>query len=152
MNKETFTKIMQFVKFGIVGVSNNVIFYIVNISVLWLLKNKEFVWDYVAANIAGFLVSVLWSFYWNNKYVFKADGTETRSAWKTLLKTYMAYGFTGIILNNVLSYLWIEMLGLSKYIAPLINLFITVPVNFILNKLWAFRTIKTEEKYDSSKS
>lgn len=151
MKKETLAKITQFVKFGIVGFSNNVIFYLVNLAVLFMLKNQELSWDYMAGNIAGFLVSVLWSYYWNSKYVFKQGGNEKRSALKTLIKTYLAYGFTGIVLNNALSYLWISILGISKLIAPLINLFITVPVNFIMNKLWAFRSSVTgEEKNDSS--
>lgn len=150
MKKETFAKITQFVKFGIVGFSNNVIFYLVNLAVLFLLKNQDLSWDYMAGNIAGFLVSVLWSYYWNNKYVFKQGGNENRSALKTLLKTYMAYGFTGIVLNNALSYLWITVFGMSKYIAPLINLFLTVPINFILNKLWAFKSSSVEEKKNDS--
>ena len=150
MEKETLAKFLQFVKFGIVGVTNNVIFYLVNVAVLWLFRNTGKEWDYVVANIAGFFVSVLWSFYWNNKYVFKAGNGESRS-WKTaLLKTYAAYAFSGIVLNNTLSYLWITVFGMSKYIAPLINLFITVPINFILNKLWAFKSSSVEDKKNDS--
>ena len=59
---------------------------------------------------------------------------------KALLKTYMAYGFTGIILNNILSFIWIDKVGISKFIAPLINLIVSVPLNFIINKLWAFKS------------
>ena len=64
---------------------------------------------------------------------------QQRSVWKALLKTYLAYGFTGIILNNILSWLWITKFGISKFIAPVINLIVSVPLNFIINKLWAFR-------------
>ncbi len=143
-------KFVQFIKFGIVGVTNTIIFYVINITVLFLFKKHSFEWDYMIANIVAFFISVLWSFYWNNKFVFKAEENESRSVLKTLLKTYMSYGFTGIVLNNVFSYIWIDLLGISKYIAPLINLFITVPINFLLNKLWAFRTAKTEDKDDTS--
>ena len=59
---------------------------------------------------------------------------------KALLKTYVAYGLTGIVLANVLSYVWINVFGVSKYVAPLINLVISIPLNFIINKFWAFRT------------
>lgn len=142
MNRKTLDEFIQFIKFCIVGVTNNVIFYVVNIAILFLFNERAFEWDYMIANIAGFLISVLWSFYWNNKFVFKAGESEKRSLLKSLLKTYMAYGFTGVVLNNVLSYVWIEVFGVSKFIAPLINLFLTVPVNFLINKLWAFRTTK----------
>lgn len=55
-----------------------------------------------------------------------------------LLKTYAAYALTGILLNNILSWLWIERFDISKYVAPLINLIISVPLNFVINKLWTF--------------
>lgn len=128
----------QFIKFGIVGISNTLIAYLLNILVLLALRGFDLDWDFVAGNAVSFVLSVLWSFYWNNKYVFTDDGREC-VWWKTLLKTYLCYGFTGIILNNILSWLWITRLGISKYIAPLINLVISMPLNFVLNKLWAFR-------------
>lgn len=61
------------------------------------------------------------------------DG-EKRDIGGTLVKTYLSYGFIGIILNNILPWLWIGVFGISKYVAPLINLIISVPLNFIINK------------------
>lgn len=129
----------QFIKFGIVGVSNTVISYVINIGILLAMRPLNLGWDYLVGNIVSFLLSVLWSFYWNNKYVFVIEDGEKRSIWKALLKTYISYGFTGIILNNVLSWVWIDIFNISKYIAPIINLLASVPINFIMNKLWAFK-------------
>lgn len=131
---------LQFVKFAIVGVTNTVISYGLNILVLVILKPFHLSWDYIAGNVVAFFLSVLWSFYWNNRFVFTIEDGKKRNLVLALLKTYVAYGFTGIILNNVLSYLWVTKLGISKYIAPLINLVISVPVNFMINKFWAFKT------------
>lgn len=130
---------MQFVKFGIIGLSNTVISYILNVAVLLILSPFSVSWDFFTGNMVGFLLSVLWSFYWNNRFVFTMQEGQRRSVWKALLKTYLAYGFTGIILNNILSWLWITKFGISKFIAPVINLIVSVPLNFIINKLWAFR-------------
>ena len=130
---------MQFVKFCIIGLSNTVISYILNVTVLLILSPFSVSWDFFAGNMVGFLLSVLWSFYWNNRFVFTMQEGQQRSVWKALLKTYLAYGFTGIILNNILSWLWITKFGISKFIAPVINLIVSVPLNFIINKLWAFR-------------
>lgn len=47
--------------------------------------------------------------------------------------------FTGLFLNTVLSVLWVQILGISKMIAPIVNLLISVPLNFIMNKFWAFK-------------
>lgn len=139
-NEKNVNAWVQFVKFGIVGVSNTVIGYVLNILVLLALKSANVSWDYIAGNIVSFVLSVLWSFYWNNRFVFTVESGKKRNFGKALLKTYMAYGFTGIILNNILSFIWIDKIGISKFIAPLINLIVSVPLNFIINKLWAFKS------------
>jgi putative flippase GtrA len=132
--------LIQFIKFGIVGVSNTVVSYVINIGVLFLLDKAGLFhrWDYVIANTVAFLLSVLWSFYWNNKFVFDMENSSMRELLAALAKMYLSYAFTGIILSNVLSYVWIDMLHISKLIAPLINSAIGVPINFLLNKFWAF--------------
>ena len=138
--EETLRSLVQFVKFGVVGLSNTAISYLLNVLVLLALRPYALPWDYVAGNVVSFVLSVLWSFYWNNKYVFTVEEGRRRNLWAALLKTYVAYGFTGIVLNNALSYVWINVVGLSKFIAPLLNLVISIPLNFIINKLWAFTT------------
>ena len=136
---QTLENLTQFVLFGIVGVSNTVISYLLNIMVLGLLSPFRLAWDYIAGNLVAFLLSVLWSFYWNNRIVFTQGEGQSRNLWTALLKAYAAYGFTGIVLNNILSWIWISMFHISKYIAPLINLVISVPLNFVINKLWTFK-------------
>ena len=137
---------LQFVKFGIVGVSNTLLSYFINIGVLLVLAPQHVSWDYFAGNIISFILSVLWSFYWNNKYVFKQKDGQKRNLWMALLKTYVSYSVTGLVMTNILSFVWVDLLGISKFVAPMINLIISVPVNFILNKFWAFKTeTKTEE-------
>ena len=139
INEHMMENLIQFVMFGIVGVSNAIIHYLTNILVLVLLCPFGISWDYMAGNIVAFLLSVLWSFYWNNRIVFTQKEGQQRNLCKALLKAYFAYGFTGIILNNILSWLWISIFYISKYIAPLINLVISVPLNFVINKLWTFK-------------
>lgn len=140
LKEDTLNSLVQFVKFGLVGVTNTALSYVINILVLKLLQPYHLPWDYVAGNVVAFVLSVLWSFYWNNKYVFRKGEGQTRSLGRALLKTYVAYGLTGIVLANILSWVWINVFGISKYVAPLINLVISIPLNFIINKFWAFRT------------
>lgn len=121
----------QLVGFCLVGMLNNVIAFGVYILCLQLGMY------YIVANVCGFLISVLNSYYWNNKYVFRAGNT---SHWcKKLLKTYISYAGTGIVLSNVLLALWVELCEVPETFAPLITLVVTVPANFLLNKFWTFR-------------
>ena len=130
--KAWFRSLVQFIKFGIVGLSNTLISYVV------YLVGVRFGMHYLLASVLGFVISVLNSFYWNNKYVFQ-QGDEERNLWLTLVKTFMAYASTGLGLANILLYIWVDVLGISEYLGPIINLVITVPLNFVINKLWAFR-------------
>lgn len=153
-DKGLWTLLGQFIKFGVVGVSNTIISW-VTYALCIRLGSHWFI-----ASVVSFLVSVLNAFYWNNKYVFQ--GEEDRVWWKALLRTYVAYGATGLILNNVLLFMWLEILHIevvlepvwqwlynmgihfesadsfTEYIAPVFNYVITIPLNFILNKFWAY--------------
>ena len=82
----------------------------------------------------------------SNKFVFKEDESkEKRVWWKTLIKTYLAYAFTGLGLSNLISHVGVNVFHLSKYIPPLINLVVAVPINFVLNKFWAYGQKKGKE-------
>lgn len=125
--------LMQFIKFGLVGLTNTALSYAIYALILWLGGH------YLLASIVSFVISVAWSYLLNNRFVFRAEGGESRVWWKTLLKTYVSYGVTGLLLANVLLYLWIDVLGVNQYLAFLLNLVFTIPANFLLNKLWAFK-------------
>lgn len=139
VKERTVGALVQFIKFGIVGFSNSVVGYVLNIATLLLLKPYRVSWDYYAGNMIGFTLSVLWSFYWNNRFVFKLRDGEKRNFALALVKAYLSYAFTGVVLSNILSYLWIDVLGISKMIAPLLNIVIGVPINFTMNKMWTFK-------------
>ncbi len=138
--------LVQFIKFGFVGLSNTLISYGIYLIVLLIFKPFSFKWDYIAGNLISFFISVAWSFYWNNKYVFTVEEGRKRNLFLSLVKTYLSYAFTGILLTNVLSVLWVDIVGIPKEIAPIINLTISVPLNFLINKFWAFRTKKREDQ------
>ena len=131
----------QFVKFGLVGVTNTLVSYGIYILVVFLLAPYNISFDYIIGSVLGFILSVLWSFYWNNKLVF-TDGSGKRNILKSLLKTYLSYAATGIVLHNILLFIFVDVIGISKVIAPFISLIISVPLNFVMNKYWAFRKEK----------
>ena len=94
---------------------------------------------YLVASLVGFLVSVMNAYYWNDRYVFKIEDGEKPAWWKVFLKTFMAYAGTGLVLNNILLIVWVDMIGVHEMLGPILNLFITIPLNFLLNKYWAFK-------------
>lgn len=131
----------QFVKFGIIGLSNTVVSYVIYLGTLFFLQSNNILpkHDYLIGNLTGFIVSVLWSFFWNRQYVFTPEKGKRVSLAQALIKTYISYAFTGLFLNGVLSVFWVEVAGIPKIYAPILNLLISVPLNYFMNKYWAFR-------------
>lgn len=132
INKK-FPSFIQFIKFGIVGLSNTAISYgMYFLLIYWGLY-------YIIASIIAFIVSVINSFYWNNKLVFTSTDNMKKTLFRKLIKTFLAYAGTGLVLQNVLLWVLVEQFDFSEYLAPLLILIITVPLNFVVNKYWAFK-------------
>ncbi|MCL2661773.1 MAG: GtrA family protein [Oscillospiraceae bacterium] len=124
------TFLIQFIKFGMVGLLNTVValaFYY-----LFILINPAL---YQVGNAVGWIVGVLNSVFWNRKLVFK-DSTE--KPLKILGKSYVAYGGS-LLLTIILLHIQVEWIGISTVVAPLICLVFTIPINFLVNKYWAFK-------------
>lgn len=133
-NKEEIKEsILQFMKFGTVGAINTVLSYVITNTSYYLLHLHEQI-----SNIIAFVITVFISFMLNGKFVFTEE-KENRNFWKTLLKVYVSYSVTGVFLTAILLYLEEQLLGIPHYIATLMNLVVTIPVNFILNKFWAYK-------------
>lgn len=133
-NKENLKKaLIQFIKFGTVGAINTVLSYAITNGAYYLLHLHEQI-----SNIIAFVITVFISFMLNGRFVF-TENKEERSFWKSLLKVYASYSITGVFLTAILLYIEEELLGIPHYIATLMNLVVTIPLNFILNKFWAYK-------------
>lgn len=127
-------------KFCIVGVSNTAISLAV--YYLFVFIDPGF---YQLGNVFGWIVGVLNSFFWNNRYVFHSETKDGGAVLKKIGKTYLAYGATWAM-SALLLYFEVEVFGLSEKISPLINLLATVPLNYLLNKFWTFREKAAERQ------
>lgn len=120
---------IQFIKFGIVGVSNTAVSLAVYYIFMYLNLNL-----YIG-NALGFILGTLNAYIWNSKFVFKKDKERKNSV--IIVKTYIGYAFS-LLLSELLLFIWVDVLHIPEALAPVINLFITVPLNFLMNKLWVY--------------
>ena len=134
--------LLQFVKFGIVGVSNTAIsygiemlcYYVLFVNVPWSESVRI-----LATSVLAYVVSVTNSYYWNNRYVFGSGTKKTvRQHLTAYLKTVACYGVTGLLLAPAIK-VYVTALGVPYWLSSLGALVVTIPLNFILNKFWAFR-------------
>lgn len=138
-NKEELMKLIkQFIKFGMVGAVNTVLSYAITNIGFYVLNLHE-----QLSNFIAFMITVFISFILNGKFVFNENEVKNDKKKQTflikLLKVYASYSVTGLFLTALLLYLEETIFGIPHYIATLANLIVTIPINFILNKLWAFK-------------
>ena len=124
--------IIQFIKFGLVGVSNTAVSMAIYYLFLWIDDSL-----YMVGSILGTVLSILNAFIWNDLFVFTGNPKDFKSVMYRLGKTYISYGGTSL-LSNVLLWLEVTLLNVSKVYAPIVNLLITIPLNYLINKLWTF--------------
>ncbi len=124
--------VIQFIKFGLVGLSNTLVSWSCYYIILWIDEDL-----YMFGSVVGTVVSIANAFFWNDRHVFKGGARDWKSKLRRLGKTYVSYGGTSLLSIGLL---WVEVhLGVNKMIAPIVNMMVTIPLNFVINKLWTFR-------------
>lgn len=134
--------LIQFIKFGLVGVSNTLISYGIDMLCYYVIfasaAMNETIKIWMITFIA-FFVSATNSYYWNNRFVFRAKSAlKLKEHMVRYLRTVACYGFTGLILSPILK-TWVSGMGVPYWIASIGTLIITIPLNFVMNKFWAFK-------------
>ena len=119
----------RFIKFGLVGVLNTIINWI-----LFILLNNMGVY-YIISNIIAYSISTLNSYLWNSKWVFKYNGNNVN---QTTFK-FIILNIIGLVLNTIILLLLVDIIKLSKIIALIIATGIVMILNYFINKLWVFK-------------
>lgn len=155
----------QFIKFGMVGAFNTLLNYAIYNLCYYVFGSGVHI-----ANFIGFTISVLSAFFLQSRFVFRQEeNAEKRVWWKVLIKTYVSYSFTGLFLTELLLLFWLELVDLGSHLggicgwlagfgikfepqdlaaslAPLLNMVVTIPLNFFINKFWAYRQNKNPKE------
>jgi len=89
--------------------------------------------------LIGFIITVLNAYFWNYVWVFK-DKVNNKGSNKLAIVKFFALYVTTYLLGAGLLYVWLDVLHISKFIAPMISLLITIPTNFLVSKFWVFKS------------
>ncbi len=121
--------VVQFVKFGIVGVSNTLLTF----AVYTLLLKGFGVW-YLAASAIGFVVGAVNGFLWNRRWTFRGHVGDAL----TPVRWGVVQG-CGLGLNLGLLYLLVHDAGLNKLLGQAFATVVVTVLTFIANRAWTFR-------------
>jgi putative flippase GtrA len=121
--------VLQFVKFGIVGVSNTLIAF----AVYTLLLKVFGVW-YVAASGIGFAIGAVNGFLWNRAWTFKGHVGDAL----TPVRWFVVQG-CGLLLDLGLVYALVDGAGLDKLLGQAATTVVVTVITFFVNRAWTFR-------------
>ena len=121
--------LVQFIKFGIVGVSNTLLAF----AVYTLLLKGFGVW-YLAASAIGFVLGAVNGFLLNRRWTFRDHIGDAL----TPVRWGVVQG-GGLGLNEGLLYLFVDGAGLDKLLAQACAIVIVTVTTFFINRAWTFR-------------
>jgi putative flippase GtrA len=121
--------LVQFVKFGIVGVSNTLLTLIVYTLLLKVLG----VW-YLAASAIGFTVGAINGFLLNRRWTFREHVGDalTPVRWGVVQTC-------GLGINELLLYVFVHDASLDKLLAQVCATAVVTVTTFFVNRAWTFR-------------
>ncbi len=128
--------ILQFSKFGIIGISNTAIDLVVYSA---LTRGISFFGEhYLVAAFISFVVSGINGYYWSRKWTFKHhSGRVHKTTTRQIVKFYIASAIA-LVLNQGFLYLFIEYAEILSEVAKVLSGMSAGIVNFLLQKLWTF--------------
>ncbi len=119
----------QFVKFGIVGVSNTLL----SLAVYAVLLKVGGV-AYLAASAVAFAVGTVNGFLWNSRWTFREHVGDAL----TPVRWFVVQG-CGLAVNEGLVYVFVHDAGLDKLVGQVCTTAIVTVCTFLVNRAWTFR-------------
>ena len=120
----------QFINFSMVGIINLFLSYFLYVACIYVGLHHQI------ANQVSFWLSVLNGYILNKYIVFNKKNSDNTQIER--IKYFTVYGFN-YVLGIGLLYLYIDKLKINPYLAPIVSIPITVPLNYLLNRKWVFK-------------
>ncbi|MGD6991064.1 GtrA family protein [Sutcliffiella horikoshii] len=117
----------RLLKFGTVGVFNTLITF-VSFTILYFLG-----FNYLVANVIGYCLGVMNSYYWNKKWVFQ-DNRKTVS----IFYKFIAVNLLTLGIQTLFLFLLVNTMGLQPVLANLGSIGASLFINYFLNAKWTF--------------
>ena len=121
--------LIQFVKFGIVGVSNTLLTF----AVYTVLLKGFGVW-YLAASAIGFAVGAVNGFLLNRRWTFRGHVGDAL----TPVRWAIVQG-CGLAVNEGLLFVFVHDAGIDKLLAQAFATVVVTISTFFVNRAWTFR-------------
>lgn len=116
------------IRFLIVGCLNTIVGYSIYAILIYLNIN------YLIANTISTIIGIIHSYIWNRLFTFKSNNNIKKEIFKFIFVYSISY-----VLGLLNLYILVNILGTNKYIAGIINIFITTIISWFGHRYFSFR-------------
>ncbi len=131
-----YRELIVYVIFGVLTTLVNWIFY-------WLLADL-FNMQYMAAAFIAQVVSILFAYVTNRRWVFESKVRGARGVALEMAKFFAARGVS-LLLDMLCMYIGVDMLKINDKAVKVVSSVVVVIANYVFSKLFVFRSRKGEK-------
>jgi len=122
----------QFIKFGIVGVINTVLDYMLFATFFYLL-DIHYLW----ANAMSFSIAVTNSYVLNRRWTFRSDNPR----WQKEAIKFLIINIIGLGISELILFIFVEHFQVHQLLAKVGAIVVVLFWNFTGTRLWAFKPV-----------
>ncbi|WP_161878021.1 GtrA family protein [Alkalibacterium sp. MB6] len=131
--KDLFDRYGEIINYLIFGVATTV----VNIVVFFLFDTILSV-PYLIANAIAIILSILFAFFTNKKYVFKSQAMSRQGNWEEFVR-FVSFRVLSGLFDMLSMWILVDMLLFGTNLAKLLTQFIVVVLNYVFSKFFVFK-------------
>ncbi len=131
--KDMFDRYGEIINYLIFGVATTV----VNIVVFFLFDTILSV-PYLIANAIAIILSILFAFFTNKKYVFKSQAMSRQDNWEEFVR-FVSFRVLSGLFDMLSMWILVDMLLFGTNLAKLLTQFIVVVLNYVFSKFFVFK-------------
>lgn len=131
--KDMFDRYGEIINYLIFGVATTV----VNIVVFFLFDTVLSI-PYLIANAIAIILSILFAFFTNKKYVFKSQATSRQDSWEEFVR-FVSFRVLSGLFDMLSMWILVDMLLFGTNLAKLLTQFIVVVLNYVFSKFFVFK-------------
>lgn len=131
-----YTELIFYLIFGVLTTAVNIAVY--------FICSRIFYFQVISSNITAWLLSVLFAYLTNRKFVFISKAEGFSSVLKECMNFFLGRLSTGI-LDTVIMFVSVDLLAFNDVIMKVLSNIIVIVLNYLISKLLVFRT-KGEQK------
>lgn len=135
--KELYNKYKEIINYLIFGVLTTIVNFVV-----YFIFAKLFGIDELLSNIIAWVLSVLFAYTTNRKYVFENKADTKKGILREISSFFACRLFSGVLDNGLFAFL-VKGLHINDMIVKLINQVIVTVLNYVFSKWIIFRKNKT---------